>query len=201
MVDSAWVAAGAACAAGAAAWVAAINGSRTLARARRDSRDRSRPMLAAELRDVPYATASQALVIRNAGATIARNVEVTFQPPIPDPEPAMEASSVTPFLKRRYAKPIPVLTPGMELDNLWYVGEAYGNGYVNSEPTPDKVDVHLSYDAPDGTRYSDVFPLDVDLLRKRTYSTSSSSPEEQAKEAVKALKAIQHAVTKLASRR
>lgn len=200
MVEPAWVAAGSAVAGGVAAWVAAINGSRTLARARKDSRDRSRPMLTAEFRDVPYVRASQALVIRNSGPTMARNVGVTFQPPIPDPEPDMEAQSVTPFLKRRYANPIPVLTPGMELDNLWYVGVPTGTRYVNSEPTPDQVEVHLSYDAPDGTRYSDVFPLDIELLRKRTFSTSSSSPEEQTKEAVEALNAIHTVLAELASR-
>lgn len=157
-------------------------------------------MVAAELQDVPYVRGTQRLVIRNCGPTIARNVNVTFDPEIPDPEPRDTEQSLTPFLKRRYAQPIAAITPGMELDNLWYVGVPEGNGFRNVEPTPDQVTVHLSYDAPDGTRYDDAFPLDVDVIRKRTYSTSSTSPEAQAKEALKLLKAIQRSLADLAGR-
>ncbi len=73
MVELAWVAAGAACAAGAAAWVAAINGSRTLARARRDSRDRSRPMLGQSVL-TPSGPSSSSCSDRQLQATEVRNV-------------------------------------------------------------------------------------------------------------------------------
>lgn len=156
-------------------------------------------MVAAELRDHPYAP-TQILVIRNYGPTIARDVQVTFEPPIPDPEPSEAAQSVTPFLKRRYEKPIPALTPGMELDNLWYVGRPSADGSINVEPTPDQVTVHLSYTGPDGSRYEDSFPLDVEIIKQRTYSESSTSPQSQTKEALKLLKGIEQAVRSLVSR-
>jgi hypothetical protein len=146
-------------------------------------------MLAAELRKIPHVPGSQTLVIRNLGLTIARDVEVSFDPPIPDP--AQEQASVTPFLKRRYERPIPVLTPGMELENVYYVGEpGPGGTRVNSEPTPDEMTVRLKYTGPDGTKYDEFFPVDVTLLRNETYITSSKAPESLAKEAVKTLQSM-----------
>lgn len=146
-------------------------------------------MVAAELRSERYTKGVQVLVIKNYGPTIARNVKVTFDPPIPDPSPEEAGSSVTPYLKRRYEKPIPVLTPGMELDNLWFV--ARGPGMDNSEPTPDRCNVTIEYDDAGCTKtYKDSFVIDVDVIRKRTYTTSSAAPPSQMKEGVKALKSI-----------
>lgn len=129
------VAAAAAAVGAVAAASAATIGNRTLRQNRRDSRSRSRPMVAAELRDEPYADATQILVIRNYGPSIARNVRVSFDPPIPDP--VDPSSSGTPFLKKRYANPIPVLTPGMGLDNVYYSARpGSGDQFENLEPTP-----------------------------------------------------------------
>jgi hypothetical protein len=86
----------------------------------------------------------------------------------------------------------------MELDNVWFSGRPDGGTWVNAEPTPDQVTVRIAYDAPDGTRYEDEFPLDVQLLRQRTYTTSSRSPERQAEEALKALEGIERALKQLA---
>jgi hypothetical protein len=198
IVEPAWFAAGAAGGGALAAWFAAINGARTLRRARLDSQAKSRPMLAAELRIPPYTRGIQSLVIKNFGPTIARNIRVSFDPEIPDPEPSKAATSVTTFLKRRYANPIPVLTPGMELDNLYYVGRpSDGVTFENTEPTPPQVTVTIVYEGPDGVSYEEAFHLDVSLLRQRTYVTSSTSPESQAKEALKTFKAIHRAIVDL----
>ncbi len=123
-------------------------------------------MVTAELRDVPYVAASQAFVVRNYGPTIARNVKVTFDPEIPDPDPDKVDQSAIPYLKRRYANPIPVFTPGMELDNIWYSGRpaADGGGWTNALPIPDQVTVDIEYEAPDGTRYMDQFLLDTHII-------------------------------------
>jgi hypothetical protein len=145
-------------------------------------------MMAAELRDDPYVKATQLLVVKNYGPSIARNVKVTFDPPIPDPPDA--SSSVTPFLKNRYAKPIAVMTPGMELDNIYFSGESAAQGWVNREPTPAQVTVTIAYENDEGDRFSDAFPLDVQTIRDRTYATSSSSPEALMKDAAKSLKGI-----------
>ncbi len=63
-MEPAWIAVGIAGIAAAAAWFAAINGARTLRRARQDSQAKSRPMVAAELRIPPYSRGTQSLVIK-----------------------------------------------------------------------------------------------------------------------------------------
>jgi hypothetical protein len=157
-VDPAWVTAAAAAAGVLVALVAAITGLRSLRQLRADSRERSRPMMAAELRKPPYTRGTQLLVIRNYGPSIARNVEVTFDPPIAEPIPERAAESVSPFITRRYAKPIPVVTPGMELANIWFSGRLEGNEWVNFERTPPQFTVTIAYDGPDGFPYKDSFP-------------------------------------------
>lgn len=198
-MDPAWIAGTAAViSSGAAIW-AVTNGNRTLKRSDRDSQARSRPMVAAELRDEPYATATQLLVIKNYGPTVARNVKVTFDPPLGDPAPEKAHESMAPFLKRRYAKPIPSLVPGQELDNIYFDGECAGaGGWKNREPHPDQVRVTVELDAPDGARYIDHFDLDVNLIRDRTMVTSSRHPEERLKRAVKALEDINKTLIRVA---
>lgn len=147
-------------------------------------------MMAAEFRRIPYVDSSFTLVIKNYGLSVARHVVVSFEPPIPDP--VDPSTSVTPFLKRRYERPIPAMTPGMEFENVYLVRAQAGG--ENVEPTPESVVVHLAYQGPDGHRYEDSYPLDADLLKAHTYATSSNSPERLAREAVKALKEIQRAL-------
>lgn len=183
---------------GAAIW-SATNGNRTLKRADRDSQARSRPMVAAELREEPYAPAVQLLVIKNYGPTVARNVTVTFDPPLGDPAPEEMHRSISPFLKRRYAKPISSLVPGQELDNIYFSGEPDStSGWKNREPHPDQVRVTIALDASDGVRYTDHFDLDVNLIRNRTMVTSSRHPDERLKQATKALENVNKALVQIA---
>lgn len=170
---------------------------RTLRQTRRDSKSKARPTISAELRAVEHSHGSQSLIIRNTGPSIAKDVRVTFDPPIPIPE--NPAGLVTPILLRRYSKPIPVMTPGTELDNLYYAAQpGPGPGMVNGEPVPDIVTVKINYTSGDGDPYTDEYPLDVDLLRARTYQTSSAAPEAQLKEAVKTIKSIDRSLKSLA---
>ena len=188
------VAAGASVFASCAAMIAAASGVRTLRQSRRDSKARSRPMVAAELRDVPNVKGTQILVVRNYGPAIARNVRVSFEPEIPDPQDP--ATSVTPFLKRRYAFPIPVLTPGMELDNVYFSGQQEGGSMVNREPTPDQTTVTIAYENDTGDEFVDAFPLDTGLIRNRTYVESSASPEAQLKALAKSVKTLADIATR-----
>lgn len=198
-VDPAWVTAAAATAGVLVALVTAITGLRSLRQLRIDSRERSRPMMAAELRKPPYVHGTQLLVIRNYGPSIARNVKVTFDPPIPEPILQRAAESVSPFITRRYAEPIPVVTPGMDLINVWFSGQLEGNEWVNFEPTHDRFTVTIAYDGPDGrTRYEDSFPLDTDLLRGHTYVSSSAAPENQIKGTGKSLTKLEQSIARIA---
>lgn len=129
------------------------------------------------------------LVVSNVGRTEARNLTVAFDPEIPDPDEPRE--SVTPILKARYARPIGILAPAQELDNLWYVGKAGPDGrFVNDEPTPDDFTVRFSYVGPTGSVYESSFALTVALQGGRTYTTASDAPEAQLRVAADALKAI-----------
>lgn len=188
-MEASSIAAAAACAGALAAWVAAGVGIWTLLAARRDSRSRTRPMVAAELREAPYVRAFQILVIRNHGPSVAFDVQVTFDPPIPDPEDP--ARSGTPTLKRRYAQPIPALTPGMELDNIWFAASPDGTGWKNDEPTPDRCEITIVCRDAEGQRYSDTYVIDTDILRARTHVESSTSPDARRTELVKATKGIE----------
>lgn len=183
------VASGSAIVGAGAAVTAATSGVRTLRQNRRDSKARNRPMVAAELRADPYAQGFQNLIIRNYGPSIARNVVVKFDPDIPDPEEPTGKS--TPHLKRRYANPITVLTPGMELNNIYFAARAGKDGkFINNEPTPDQVTVTITYENDTGDRFIDVFPLDVNLARTGTYATSSTSPVERMKVMSTSLKTL-----------
>lgn len=199
MIEPAWIAGGAAVVSSCAAIWSATNGNRTLKRSDRDSQARTRPMVAAELRDVPYVRGTQLLVIKNYGPTVARDVMVTFEPPLPDPLPDAAHKSLGVFLKARYEKPIPTLVPGMELDNIYFDGIDDDNGgWKNNDPFPDAFTVVISSTAPDGQRYTDRFALDVGLIRNRTFATSSKHPEERLTQAVKHLDKISKSLVSLA---
>lgn len=201
-IDPPWVTAGAAAAGVLVALVTAITGLRSLRQLRADSRERSRPMMAAELRKPPYVLGTQLLVIRNYGPSIARNVKVIFDPPtlpITNPTPEQAAQGMSPFMTRRYAEPIPVVTPGMELINVWFNARAKGGGWVNFDPTPDRFTVTIAYNGPDGkARYKDLFPLDVALLRAHTFAASSAAPENQLKGMGESLTKIEKSLAHIA---
>lgn len=114
--------------------------------AARDSRERSRPMVLAEFRRAENSDSAIDLVVRNAGPSVAREVQVSFEP-----EPVLPQDSsglVTPYLLKRYQGPIPSLSPGKELHNIWFSGAVHpdgGNELHNTEPTSDEVTVRLTY--------------------------------------------------------
>lgn len=190
-----WLAAAAGAAGAGAAWFAAVNGVRTLLQTRRDSMSRSRPMIAAEFRDALPSRGTIYLVIRNFGPSMAKKVRVSFDPEIPDPAPEALRESVVPFLKSRYGRVIPTLTPGTELRNVYYVGEGQGGRFINSEPTPGRVTVTISYESADGKQtYVDTFDLDVELIQGETWVTSSMAIESQVKEIRTALKGMAKSV-------
>ncbi|MFF9270668.1 COG1361 family protein [Streptomyces rochei] len=148
-------------------------------------------MVAAEFRNALPSRGTLYLVVRNYGPSVAKNVRVSFDPEIPDPAPDAARESIVPFLKDRYSRAIPTLTPEMELRNVYYVGKPQGGRYVNSEPTPERVTVTISYESADGKQeYKDSFELDVALMQNETWSTSSLSVESQVKEIRLSLKGI-----------
>lgn len=151
---------------------------------RKDSRDRTRPVMVAELRP-GVLTSTAELYVRNAGASVAKDVTVTFDPPLPVLEGADAERMLTPFLQRRYAKPIKTFTPGMELDNIWK------SAGIRDEPVPDDFTVHFNYRDDRGRSYSDEYDLSVGTLQNQTGSYPSGEDDGSLKRrTIKALEAI-----------
>lgn len=82
----------------------------------RDSRDRTRPMLVAELWRSTMGSQTQHLVIKNYGASVAREVAVMFDPPLPDTE---DTSKSVHWMNERFREPIPVWAPGAAMSNVY----------------------------------------------------------------------------------
>lgn len=154
--------------------VAAIVAIVTLTSTASSSKARSQPMVTAEFRPAPDSESSFEFVVTNHGVTPARDLRVTFSPEIPAPADATD--SLTPFLIRRYAKPIPVLSPGQALSNTWWAGRpGPNNEWVNDESTPDEVMVAVSYKGLGWRRLHDSFELTIETITLTTWNVDSTS--------------------------
>ncbi len=179
--------------------VAAIVAMLALVSAASDSKARSQPRVTAEFRPAAESDVTMDLVITNMGSTPARDVEVTFDPPLDVPED--DSQLVAPFIVRRYSKPIPVLNPQQNLTNIWWAGEpGPGNELVNREPTPDDVTVIVSYRGVGRKRLTEQFPLTFETVSLTTYSVSSTSLHGRLKTIDQSLTKLEKAVATIATR-
>lgn len=176
--------------------VAAFVAIAALVSAALDSRSRSEPMVLAELRRAPDADSSMELVVRNAGPTVARDIRVEFDPPLVIPEDVDPARVGTSYTMRRYSKPIPMLAPGQELVNTWFLGAARGGEIENVEPTPEHASVKVSYRGRRWRRHRDEYVLDVSVIKEDTSITSSSSFKGRLKSIDESLKSISRGLSK-----
>lgn len=161
-------------AAAVAAIVTATIAAQTLRAMRNDSQDRSRPVMIAELKH-GVLTKNAELHISNRGLSVARNVAVTFAPPISPHCPGKtldECDHIAHYIAERYARPIPVIAPGADLDNLY---QTAGSGY---EPVPDNFFVTLKYEDDQKRGYQDSFELSMDVLRKQSGAYPSTKGDE-----------------------
>ncbi|WP_152539277.1 hypothetical protein [Nesterenkonia sp. AN1] len=96
----------------------------SLAGSRRDSRERTRPLVVASLQVGPtFVHGATYLVVGNYGATAARDLTLTFDPALPEGEapaapslPIRRHSAIS--IRARYAQPLEVLAPSQKLINL-----------------------------------------------------------------------------------
>jgi hypothetical protein len=160
----------------------------TLLALRKDSRDRTRPMMGAFLRPDVLTNGVSELVIKNYGPTAATRVRVTFDPPLPKLEGTDADEQSTPFLQRRYAHEIPTIAPGMELANIYQTFQ----GDMCYEPLPNDFTIHFSYsDALGDHAYAESYALSVETLRNATGSYPSNTDDKgMRRRKVKALEAI-----------
>jgi hypothetical protein len=204
-LPSAWGTAGGAIVTAISVVVASVVGIRTLRAFERDSRDRSRPMVGAQLVRDPHPSERGAayLLVRNYGQSVAYDVQVTFDPPMENVETRSGDDSYVPFMLSRYENPIANLMPGVDLRNLWFVpsGDADDQGdLLNDEPIPNVVTVTVRYsDTPNfweraAHRYVDTFVLDMALLRGEVVVRHSDDHLGLHKRTTKALEQIAPAV-------
>lgn len=157
----------------------------SLAHTRRDARSRSRPMMSAELKISGKLYAN--LVIKNSGASIARDVHVTFDPPLPTDAKARDGQrNVAALINARYAHPIPVWVPERELESFYWIRDVTTPDDVSEsvDGVPREVVVTISYTDDSGkTSYKDRFPLNIRELEgqalpvKTRTTTGSTVPD------------------------
>lgn len=205
---SAWataIGAGGTVVAATAAVAAGVVAIGTLRATKRDSRDRSRPMVGAELVPDPHRSARMAsLVVRNFGPSVAYNVKVDFDPPLVEGKTHSGQRSIVPFIIKRYAEPIPTFMPGNELSNVYFIGkedpDSPDDVIRNDEPIPERVTVKVTYgSAPDEfDTYSDTFILDMSVHLWGTFSTHSDSPQALQKRSTHALEQVGSSLVRVA---
>ncbi|MGW5388298.1 hypothetical protein [Nocardia sp. NPDC003963] len=157
--------------------MAAVTGTtavRTLRHSRRATQRTTRPMMIASLQ--PSGTKVAGLTVSNAGPSIARNVSVSFDPPLPEHEKTSEGeTSILPWIRRRYSKPIPAWAPGYTARNSFLIvgdqRDEHGRA-VNIDGISRDTEIIFEYQDDDGNCYSDRFSLDPTLLEGETWSVS-----------------------------
>lgn len=138
----------------------AIIAIRSFRHAQRDSRSRTRPMMSAELKIVGNGILN--LVIKNGGASIAKNVVVSFDPPLPNGERSPDGQgNVARLVNMRYANAIPVWVPSREMENFYWIRD---DSTPDEDPqsvdgVPALVTATIAYGDDQGRAYIDVFPL------------------------------------------
>jgi hypothetical protein len=143
------------------AWIAA----QSFRASRRDSQERTRPVVVAELRRGALTPGTLDLVVRNYGLSVARELRVEFVPSLP-PADSLPPSDMRHWLARRYTRAIDTFPPGKTMSNV------YRSGYETADP----IMVVVNYSAADGQSYTDRFVLDpADHLTETTSAPSDSN--------------------------
>lgn len=177
----------------------------TLLALRADSADRTRPVVVADLEHPPavYGNMGLDLVVRNTGATAARNLRVSFEP---DPLIIDETGQEKPRdrrqadrLVKRFSRPLSVLPARRRLrTNYFWSGTDPETGKGrNANPLPDRFTVKLSYRGRGRKQFTDDFDLDVwDFEDSRMYDSSS---QEKLRDIHRAIMNLTHKLDHWAS--
>ena len=154
---------------------------------RRDSRDRSRPVVVARLKLGPRSShGDMYLVVSNVGQSVARGVLVTFDPALPTGEITASGKPrvVGPFISRRYAEPIATMAPGEQFANLFNYIAGRGD---DEEAIPERTEVHIAYTDDHGRSYIDTFVLSLDDYATETTKGPGDGGTDWTKRQARAL--------------
>lgn len=162
--------------------VAVVIAVRSLAATRKDSRDRSRPVIVPELQRELLSHGTTNLLIRNLGTSVAANVSVQFEPGPPEDLDSLPGDNMWKWIFQAYARPIASWAPTWTLSNVVRAGH---------EPL-DPFAVIVNYAGPDGTRYTERHEIDPTPILKATSSGPSDTKEpfDWEKRKVRALEAM-----------
>jgi hypothetical protein len=143
----------------------------TLVALRRDSRDRTRPVMIAEIRPGVLSDVAE-LIVRNVGPSVAKNVTFKFDPELPVLEGAEAAGMTTPYLQRRYSRTIPTFGPGMTMYDVY---QSSGEPF---EPVPEEFSLTINYFDMHDQEYTDSYELSVITLRDHIYTRPGDTDDE-----------------------
>lgn len=174
---------------GVCAVVTSIVAIASLLAIRADSRDRTRPVVGAELLPIVLSHGTCELVIQNVGASVAKNIRVEFDPPI-----RAGMGKIAGYLERRYQEPIPTMGPGRRLTNVY--GHRRGDGTAAfDEDVPLDVAVTIKYEDSHGRNYQDMYRLTSQTLMNETTTSPSNTDEKgMQRRLVQALEAVARGV-------
>jgi len=145
--------------------VTAVIAWRTLNATHNDSRARTRPIMVAELRRELLSQGTCLLVLKNLGASVAKDVTVTFESGPPDDLKKLPNDNMLKWIYERYATAIQTWAPGWTLSNVIRAGQ--------DDLSP--ITVTVAYEGPDHTRYQDKYYLHPDHILKETESNPSKT--------------------------
>lgn len=163
-----------------------------------DSRARSQPFMVVEFDFAPNSLETIQLLVRNTGLSPARNVEVTFDPPLPD----AAWGSHTWVIRHRYAEPIGSVGPSQVFRNSWWLNDYSVKDderrlETNVHGLPAEITVTVQYSGLGKKRITESYKLNVWHLQMETYPVSSASAlgrlggiEKQLRYAVSSLGAL-----------
>jgi hypothetical protein len=117
----------------------------------------SRPYVIVDLEPASHTRDVVELVIRNAGRTAARNVELAFSP---EPQRAQEIPSYPLNEMRLLKQPTPVMPPDREIRVLFDVTHEYA---AKRGSLPSTYTVTVTYADDEATPWIDTYVLDLDV--------------------------------------
>lgn len=139
---------------------------------KQDSIDRTRPVISAELLPVVLSKGTTEIVVANVGRSVAKQVNVTLDPPVTEDMGQMAA-----FLANRYKSVIPTMGPGRQLGNIYarWVGDGSSE---TVEPVPQQLIATITYEDSHGRSYMDRYELTLESVRNETVSSPSNTDEK-----------------------
>lgn len=163
----------------------------TLRSLRRDSTDRTRPVISIEVLPVVLSHGTCELVVHNVGQSVANDVDVTFNPNVTE-----DMGQMATFLARRYSQTIPTMAPGRRLTNIY--AHWLGDGSEETdEPVPKEFVAKARYADSRGRSYEDSYRLSLRTLSNQTTSApADTDPKGLQKRWAKALEAIARGVNR-----